>query len=323
MAGHLCSLALAAACALALAGAARAQTAAYEAKQAECQRLNAEMQDLNHRAQGLRDDEMKVLIEADNATKTADKIRGLDRWAVSIARQKAQSDLARLQEERDEMDRGAAISPRDAQIIKVKALIDALKDAELRFDDKEMTGGLLGSDKNALDTRAARLREAAARLSEKADALVQQAKARQREHEACLAELQRLQRTAIDLARDDDQYAFAEPGDDDDTSYVEPAGYDGPMSDAQPPGPRIRPSRLRGARPDRWTRDTGYAEPRGSRDRADRGDRTGRRDRTDRPDRGERGHGKERRERGHKAGGGGAQSCHANPVTGAQHCSPG
>ena len=308
------------ACLLLAPAAAQAQDR-YARTQAECDKLRGEVETATDKAKRNRDAETQALREAQQATTAADAIRKMGGWELDLHRRKMESELTKELEAREEEDRGAFFSKRDARIVRIKATIAGIKDAELRAQDVEFAGGLIASDRNAVDTLAKEMRAKADKAKAKAAEWDYTAAERQRDYDACLAELARQRASADDDG--DDQWASADGYD----GYDDGAGYDGPMSDADPVRPVYRPRRVRPDRGDRWDRG-GYGDPtrvRGDRGRRDdwvRGDARDRRADRGGRDRmkGDRGGKRDKGGRGKRGKGG---SCHTNPLTGAQHCGSG
>lgn len=309
---------------------ANAAGAELAVSQAECERLRTEMGELNHRAQNQRDGEMEALKTAAQAEEAANKVRSMKPYDVNMARLKAEGELSRQIELRNEEDRGAAFSKRDPYIIKLRTWIQALKDAELRVRDNEETGGFIGSDRNALDTFARDMRARAAKAGQRAEDLEQQGKARRQQLDDCLRQLQRLK---SETGRGD---ASGLEGEDPFLS----SGAD-PISDAEPMGPPVyAPPVDQGgygpASPTYWppagyppgyTRGPGRGGgpargPKGKRGGGDMpgwGDQNGQGGKGGQGGQGGRGKGGGKGGKGHQQGG----ACHTEPLTGALHCGEG
>lgn len=269
--------------------------------ESRCSQLYAEAQQLNREAISFQDAAVTADREAAGAANNANKVRGFGAWEIQISLKKAEQDLEREQEARADEDRGLAFSPNhDPNIIRLRASINALKDAQLRLDDKDGTGGLIASDKNALDRMASQYRGAAARSRQKAAELENQARAVDRDRLACLAEAARLRagNDRGDAGPPDfaDAYASLPPED-----YRQ--GYDGPVSDASY-GPAdygpVGYGRGGRDRSNRWDNDGGRMRGDGGRGRGDGYGNRSRRDGGGRDRGGGRGEGKER---GHGKGG--------------------
>ena len=208
---------LAGAAVLALAGQAWADQDRLARTQAECDKIRAEFQDANHKAQQFADAEMKLLTMATSSVTDADAIRKMKAWELGMRRQKMESELKKLMEQREEEDRGAAFSKLDPQIASMRAIVNALKDAELRAQDLEETGGMGTSDRNALDSYAQEMRDRAAKAKARQEEWTRKGKDGHRLHQDCLAELDR-QRASLDGEDEGEQWASAAGGGDDGTA---------------------------------------------------------------------------------------------------------
>jgi hypothetical protein len=283
----------------------------------------------------------EVEDQAKKAQRQADRIRTMSPKSRSETITLLEGSLKALQE-RQARD-GGLDSDDEQRLRQLRVTINALKDAELRANDLELTGGFVTSDRNAMDAYARELEGKIASAKDQERRAVQSLKDAERAYADCLA---RKERQEASLLRERELLASAAAAGDNYDSYDEGGygdGYDGVASDAYPPRPSLRPPRVRPARPDRWTASAGYDGPRdmqagrkarggwdygnqarsgerraragGRRGEGFRADARGGRDER----RGAKGQGGGKRGKGGK----GQSNCHTNPITGQQHCGSG